>query len=52
MFKINNNDFKILQKYKSFLMNLDCSLENIPRKDMYFKDRILRCIKRYIIMFL
>lgn len=39
MFRINN-DFKILQKYKSFLMNLDNSLENIPRKDMYFKDRI------------
>ena len=40
MFRINNNDFKILQKYKIFLMNLDNSLENIPRKDMYFKDRI------------
>lgn len=40
MFRINNNDFKILQKYKSFLMNLDNSLENIPRKDMYFKDKI------------
>ena len=39
MFRINN-DFKILQKYKSFRMNLDNSLENIPRKDMYFKDRI------------
>ena len=40
MFRINNNDFKILQKYKIFLINLDNSLENIPRKDMYFKDRI------------
>lgn len=40
MFRINNNDFKILQKYKIFLMNLDNSLENISRKDMYFKDRI------------
>ena len=40
MFRINNNDFKILQKYKIFLMNLDNSLENIPRKDIYFKDRI------------
>ena len=40
MFSINNNDFKTLQKYKSFLMNLDNSLENIPRKDIYFKDRI------------
>jgi len=51
MFRINNNDFKILQKYKTFLMNLDNSLENIPRKDIYFKDRIknisldvLKCI--------
>ena len=50
-FRINNNDFKILQKYKTFLMNLDNSLENIPRKDIYFKDRIknisldvLKCI--------
>lgn len=40
MFRINNNDFKILQKYKSFLMNLDNSLENIPRKDIFFKDKI------------
>ncbi len=40
MFRINNNDFKILQKYKSFLMNLDNSLEMISRKDIYFKDRI------------
>lgn len=40
MFRINNNDFKIFQKYKSFLMNLDNLLENIPRKDIYFKDTI------------
>lgn len=40
MFRINNNDFKILQKYKLFLMELDNLLENVPRKDMYFKDRI------------
>lgn len=40
MFRINNNDFKVLQKYKSFLMNLDNSLENIPRKDIFFKDKI------------
>lgn len=40
MFKINNNDFKILQKYKSFLIDLDNVLENIPRKDMFYKDKI------------
>lgn len=40
MFKINNNVFKILQKYKSFLLDLDNTLENIPRKDMFYKDKI------------
>lgn len=40
MFKINNNDFKILQKYKLFLIDLDNALENIPRKDMFYRDKI------------
>ena len=40
MFKISNNDFKILQKYKTFLFSLDNLLEGIPRKDMFFKDKI------------
>ena len=40
MFRINNNDFKILIKYKDFLNELDNMLENVPRKDMYFKDKI------------
>lgn len=40
MFKIINNDFKIINKYKKFLMDLDAILENVPRKDMYFKDNI------------
>lgn len=40
MFKIINNDFKIVNKYKKFLMDLDAILENVPRKDMYFKDKI------------
>lgn len=43
MFRINNNDFKILDRYKTFLVNLDNLLENVPRKDMYFKDRIRNC---------
>lgn len=42
MFRINNNDFKILIKYKEFLNELDRYLENVPRKDMYFKDKIRR----------
>ncbi|MBR4230885.1 MAG: four helix bundle protein [Bacilli bacterium] len=40
MYRVNNNDFKILSKYKSFLEELDDALENVPRKDMYFKDKI------------
>lgn len=40
MFKISNNDFRILIKYKEFLKYLDGILENIPRKDMYYKDKI------------
>lgn len=40
MFRINNNDFKILVKYKNFMDILDNLLENVPRKDLYFKDKI------------
>lgn len=40
MFRINNNDFKILSKYKEFLLELDNVLENVPRKDMFYKDKI------------
>lgn len=40
MFRINNNDFKILIKYKDFLNELDNVLENVPRKDIFFKDKI------------
>ena len=40
MYQINNQDFKILSKYKIYLNNLDNILENVPRKDLYFKDLI------------
>ena len=40
MFKISNNDFKILQKYKEFTTYLENILQNVPRKDMYYKDKI------------
>ena len=40
MSKINNKDFIILNKYKDFLFSLDNLLENIPRRDYYFKDKI------------
>ena len=45
MFKINNNDFKILVKYKEFLNILDNMLENIPRKDIFYKSALRRCAK-------
>lgn len=40
MFRINNNDFNILIKYKKFITELDKYLENIPRKDYFYKDKI------------
>lgn len=40
MYQINNNDFKILNKFKDFSNKLDGLLENIPRKDYYYKDHI------------
>ena len=40
MFHISNNDFKILNKYKEFISKVDNILENVPRKDMYYKDYI------------
>lgn len=42
MFKISNNDFKLLTKYKKLMNNIDNLLENVPRKDFYYKDR-LKC---------
>ena len=40
MFKISNNDFKILQKYKDFATYFENILQNVPRRDMYYKDKI------------
>jgi hypothetical protein len=40
MFRIINNNFKIIIEYKSFLNELDNLLDNVPRKDLYFKDYI------------
>lgn len=40
MFKISNNDFKVLVKSKELLELIDKTLENVPRKDMYYKDRL------------
>ena len=35
MFKIINNEFKLLYKYKQFIKELDNLIENIPRKDYF-----------------
>ena len=48
MFKIISNDFNILNKYKSFIIELDNLLENIPRKDYFYKDKI-RTVSNYIL---
>lgn len=40
MFRIIRNDFKIITKYKTFLSLLDNYLDNVPRRDMYYKDYI------------
>ena len=40
MFKIISNDFNILNKYKVFIIELDNLIENIPRKDCFYKDKI------------
>ena len=48
MFKIISNEFNILHKYKLFIIELDNLLENIPRKDYFYKDKI-RIVSNYIL---
>ena len=40
MFRISNNEFKVLIKSKEFLIKIDKILENVPRRDMYYKDKL------------
>ncbi len=40
MFKIISNEFNIINKYKLFIKELDNLIENIPRKDYFYKDKI------------
>lgn len=40
MFRIISNDFLLIRKYKKFVKDLDNVIENIPRKDYFYKDRI------------
>ena len=39
MFQISNNELKILNLIKTFIFKIDNMLENIPRKDTYYKDK-------------
>ena len=48
MFKIISNEFKLLYKYKEFIKELDGLIENIPRKDYFYKDKI-RNASNYIL---
>ena len=48
MFKISNNEFILLNKYKVFIKELDNLIENIPRKDCFYKDKI-RVVSNLII---
>ena len=48
MFRIISNDFSILNKYKIFIIVLDNLIENIPRKDYFYKDKI-RTVSNYIL---
>ena len=40
MAEITNKEFIILTKSKDLIFYIDDILENVPRKDMYYKDRI------------
>lgn len=40
MFQVISNDFKILAKFKLFVELVDRTLENVPRKDKYYKDKV------------
>lgn len=40
MSQVNNKEFKIINKCKEFSNTLDNILENVPRKDMFYKDRL------------
>ena len=40
MFQVNNKNYLVLVKFKEFMILLDKTLENVPRKDMFYKDEI------------
>ena len=48
MAEITNKEFIILTKSKDLIFYIDDILENVPRKDMYYKDRIRDCCLQII----
>lgn len=45
MFQVNNKNYLVLVRFKEFMILLDKTLENVPRKDMFYKDEIRKeCI--------
>ena len=40
MFQVNNKNYLVLVRFKEFMILLDKTLENVPRKDMLYKDEI------------
>lgn len=48
MAEITNKEFIILTKSKDLIFYIDDILENFPRKDMYYKDRIRDCCHQII----
>lgn len=47
MSEIRNKEFLILSKSKELLFDLDDILENVPRKDIYYKDKLKKYCYRY-----
>lgn len=47
MSEIINKEFLILSKSKELLFDLDDILENVPRKDIYYKDKLKKYCYRY-----
>lgn len=43
MATVRNKEFLILTKAKELLFNIDDILENVPRKDLYYKDKLKEC---------
>ena len=40
MSEIKNREFLILSKAKQLVFDIDDILENVPRKDIYYKDKL------------